>query len=317
VWNHIERFASQSANHAKPFYFYLTQFPGSYVPWSILLIPVFYWSFKRTTYLDDTPRKGVLFAKCWFIAGFVFLSLASAKRVLYLMPVMAPIALLTANYIDTGLKRTDFRKFETFFVVAFGVAVSLVSLATIPLYFYASKKYGFGLPSKETAEVILFALVATVLSLAALWGYKKDRAKFWAFSGASVFFLLLLGLLAAMPLLDRYKSFVPFCNSVKAATNGTATLYAYQPDETLRGVVPFYTGQFLRVVDTLPALEEVIQKEKAAFVVIRDKGQKLENALLPSGRLSVVAKYFIDVDASHSMVLFRAVATETPGQPNN
>ena len=316
VHNHLERFASESTNHAQPFYFYLIQLPGAFLPWTLLLIPVFYWSFRKTTYPDDKSRQAVLFAKCWFIAGFVLLSLASAKRVLYLMPILAPISLLTATYIEAGLKRTDFRKFETFFILAFGVAVFLVSLATIPLYFYASKKYAFGVPLAETAEVILFALVATALSLAALWGYTRDKVKFWALSGASVLLLLLLGLLTAMPLLDRYKSFVPFCDAVKAATNGTATLYAYRPDETLRGVVPFYTGQFLREIETLPALEEAIQKEQVTFVVIRDRRQQLENELLSSGKLSVMARYDMETDASHSMVLFRVAGAATPDQTN-
>ena len=117
--------------------------------------------------------------------------------------------------------------------------------------------------------------------------YRKNKTRFWTFSGASVFSLLLISLVAAMPLLDRYKSFVPFCDAVRSATAGTAALYGYQPDETLRGAVPFYTGQFLREVETLPALGEAIEKEKATFVVIRDKGENMEKRASSSGKLSV------------------------------
>ena len=168
VHNHLDRFAGGSTGHAKPFYYYLTQFPGGYLPWSLLLVPVFYWSFKKTEYPDEKSRKGVLFAKCWFIAGFIFLSLASTKRVLYLMPVFAPISLLTANYIEASFNRIVFRKFEEFFALLFGAVVLMVSLATIPLYFYALKKYGLGDPPTETAATIRWLLVALVLSLMAL-----------------------------------------------------------------------------------------------------------------------------------------------------
>ena len=47
VHNHLERFAGGSTGHSQPFYYYLAQFPGGYLPWSILLVPVFYWSFRR------------------------------------------------------------------------------------------------------------------------------------------------------------------------------------------------------------------------------------------------------------------------------
>lgn len=306
VHNHLERFAGGSTGHVKPFYYYLTQFPGAYLPWTLLLVPAFYWSFRRAEHADDRTRKGVLFAKCWFIAGFVFLSMASTKRVLYLMPIFAPISLLVAHYIEASFTRASFRRFEGFFAVAFAAAALAVGLAVVPAFFYASGKYGFGFPPAETVSTVLLALAATVLALAALVNYRTSKERFWSFSGASVLALLFLGLVAAMPLLDRYKSFVPFCDAVSSAARSAPDVYAYQPDETLRGAVPFYTGRFIREVDTLPALEETVRKEKTAFVVIRDKRQRLEKELLATGKFSVVARQ--DMDNTRSLVLFKAVS---------
>ncbi len=104
-----------------------------------------------------------------------------------------------------------------------------------------------------------------------------------------------------MPLLDRYKSFVPFCSAVSAAVPATAPLYGYQPDETLRGVVPFYTGRFLTEIETLPALEAAIGKTQTAFVVIRDKNGKVEEELLSTGKWSVLARQ--GMDTTRSVVL--------------
>lgn len=311
VHNHLERFAGGSTGHAHPFYYYLTQFPGGYLPWTFLLVPAFYWSFRRNKYAEERTGKGNLFAKCWFVAGFVFLSMASTKRVLYLMPIFAPMSLLVAYYVEASLARTSFPKFEKFFVIAFTVVVLVVGLAVIPVFFYASKKYAFGLPPVETVFTFFFALAAIVLALGALLEYKTSRERFWTFSGASVFSLLLLGLVVAMPLLDRYKSFVPFCADVARAAGSTGHLYGYQSDETLKGAVPFYTGQFLREIDTLHALEEAVGKDESALVVIRDKRQQLEKQLLATGKFSIVARQ--GMDKTRSLVLFRAV----PGQGLN
>jgi 4-amino-4-deoxy-L-arabinose transferase-like glycosyltransferase len=302
VHNHLERFAGGSTGHSQPFYYYLTQFPGGFLPWSLLLIPVFYWSFRKQGHLEGREKKGVLFAMCWFVSGFIFLSAASTKRVLYLMPIFAPIALLTASYIQASLKRTDFKGFEKFFLLLFGLVIVAIGFAVTPLSFYASRKYGFGLPMKEVSWIVCLSLVSLVLSLTAISKYKVDMGRFWTFSGASIFSLLLLGLIAVVPLLDRYKTFVPFCDAIKAAAPAATTIYAYQPDETLRGAVPFYTGHFLKEIETSSALDDALEKRGAFIVVIRDKGGQLERELLSTGKLSVLAKY--GMDPSRTLVVF-------------
>ncbi len=305
IHNHLERFAGGSTGHHQPFYYYLTQFPAAFLPWSLLLVPVFYGSFRTPPPLADISKKGLLFAQCWFIAGFLLLSMASTKRVLYLMPIFAPISLLTAWYIEATLIRAGLSKLEAFFIHAFGWVILMVGIAVIPLFWYASRKYAFGAPPEQTAWTVLFTLAAVTLSLVALTalrGRSKHMGRFWACSGAAVFSLLLLGLVAAIPVLDRYKSFVPFCSAVGTAVSATAPLYGYQPDETLRGVVPFYTGRFLTEIETLPALEEAIGKTRTAFVAIRDKNGKVEEELLSTGRFSVVAR--LGMDPTRSVVLF-------------
>jgi hypothetical protein len=287
----------------------LTQFPGGFLPWSILIIPVLYRSFRKPEPVEGREKKGILFAKCWFISGFIFLSAASTKRVLYLVPIFAPISLLTARYIELTLTRTNLRSVERVFNLVFGIVVLAVSAAVIPLFFYASKRYALGFPAKETAWIVLFSLAALIISIMAMRKYKKHMGRFWTASGTSVFALLLLGLVAIVPLIDRYKSFVPFCDAIKAAAPGATVIYGYQPDETLRGAVPFYTGHFLKEIETLAALEGSLRKGEAFIVVIRDKGGEVERELLSTGKVSVLARF--GMDASRSLVLFRGL--KTPG----
>ncbi len=302
IHNHVERFAGGASGHSQPFYYYLAQFPGAFLPWSLLVAPVLFQGFRSLGRLSGKSKTGLLFALCWFIAGFLLLSAASTKRVLYLMPILAPISLLTGRYIDDSLARVRIGRLENFFDCLFGCVLFLVSLAVIPLFFYASRKYAFGLPPRETILTLLFSFAALLFSLAALWVRAKDIGRFWAYSSASIFSLLLFAMLAATPLLDRYKSLEPFCRAVNAAVPASSPLYGYKPDETLRGAVPFYTGRFLTEIEALPALEEAMAKGQPAFVAIRDKNGALQEELLSTGRLSLIAGQ--EMDPTRSLGLF-------------
>ena len=298
VHNHLERFAGGSTGHHQPFYYYLTQFPTAFLPWSVLIVPVLTLSFRKKDRPTDGTRKGTLFALCWYISGFVFLSIASTKRALYLMPIFAPISLLTAAYIDTTLTKPVLGKLDNVFRAVFAFLPLIAGIGAIPALVFASKKYGFDLPVKELGLTIFFSITAVALSVASFWNLSKDMTRFWSFSTASILSLLLLGLIAAMPVLDHFKSFVPFCEGIKSSVPVSDTLYAYEPDETLKGAIPFYTGRFLKEIDSVAQLEETIQKEKTVFVVIRDKRGEREGKLMSTGRMSVVFKQSMDKDRS-------------------
>ncbi len=298
VHNHLERFAGGSTGHNQPFYYYLIQFPTAFLPWGILTVPVLFQSFRRQNDTQDRSGKGPLLMLCWFAAGFLFLSVASTKRALYLMPLFAPVSLLTAVYIDSTIRGSVLRKWEKVFVQAFGFLPLLAGIAAVPALAVASKKYGFDLPTKELVLTTLFSAAAVIFSAMALWKPSREMPRFWIFSSASVLSLLFLGLTAAMPVLDHFKSFVPFCEAIQASVPSSDTLYAWQPDETLKGAVPFYTGRFLKEVDSLSQLENALHTEKDLFIVIRDKRGAAERKLLSTGRVRVLFKQSMDADRS-------------------
>lgn len=287
--NHLERFAGGSTGHTQPFYYYLTRFPAGFLPWSPLVVPVAAWLLGRNRQTEDRSSKGLLFATCWFISGFVLLSVASTKRILYLMPIFAPASLLTGCYIDSTLNRSTFRWFERFFARFFGLIPVFVGLAAIPLYTFSLRKFDLVATRSVTAWLVLFAAATTTLSILGLWNYKRDKGRFWKLSGGSVFSMLLLGLLAVIPLLDQQKSFAPFCKELARVVPPSSKLYSYQPDETIRGAVPFYTGRFLSEIETLSSLEAAIAQEKKVFLVIRDKKDRLKKEISSTGQLSLLS----------------------------
>ena len=90
------RFMSPSADHNHPIYFYCLSILGQLAPWYCLGIPLLWLRFgpvKRQLFKLD--RK-VVFPLVWFCTVFFALSVASAKRHIYLGPIYPPFAILAA-----------------------------------------------------------------------------------------------------------------------------------------------------------------------------------------------------------------------------
>jgi 4-amino-4-deoxy-L-arabinose transferase-like glycosyltransferase len=303
VYNHLQRFLSGGASgHHQPLYYYLKEFPIGFLPWGLLLVPVVYFCVTRWRTESAGYQKGLLFAGCWFVTGFVFLSFASTKRTLYLMPIFAPIAMLTASYIDATLASRPFHKVEKVFLWIFGSVPLLIGLMCVPLYLYAARLYAIGSSGKLLAAVMAVSVLAVLFSLLSLrFLATRQTARFWMYSSAAMYSFLIFALVIAVPLLDRYKSFVPFCQQVKSVVATDVSLYAYQPDETLRGALPFYTGYHPKEIEDLNALEDVLARGDQVFVTIRDSHQRLEKELLSTGRLMVLRRQ--DMGTDRSLVL--------------
>jgi 4-amino-4-deoxy-L-arabinose transferase-like glycosyltransferase len=91
------RFVSPSADHAKPFHFYLIPVVLKFLPWTFLPL-VLIWFRRGRGHSPGPLSQGPLlkFSLVWFLTVLIGLSLASAKRPLYLGPIYPSFALLAA-----------------------------------------------------------------------------------------------------------------------------------------------------------------------------------------------------------------------------
>jgi 4-amino-4-deoxy-L-arabinose transferase-like glycosyltransferase len=275
--------------------------PSGFLPWSLLIIPVLFHAFSKSgkSGVDNVlSEKGTLFAKCWFFAGIIFLSIASTKRTLYLMPIFAPIAMLTAAYIDSTLTSPQLlTKIGKIFTWFFTIVLLFVGFALTPVYFYVKKLYPMDVSETLLVLIIALSVFMIVLSIAAIrYFQKRDLKKYWISINVSIILALLFAVTVVIPVLDNHKSFVPFCRQIDAIVPVGEPVYAYQPDETLRGVVPFYTGHYVIEIDKLASVETMLQKEEPFYIIIRDKKEELENKLLTTGRLFSLVKLEMGTD---------------------
>jgi 4-amino-4-deoxy-L-arabinose transferase-like glycosyltransferase len=282
--------------HRHPFYYYLHQFPAVFLPWSILLVPVLYHAFSKRRQSQGRADKGLLLAKCWFFVVFILLSIASTKRALYLLPIFAPFAMITALYMDNTLGSQPLNKIGKVFVWILNIVLLVISLELAPTYFYIKKSYLLNLPPTVFVSIVATSILVTALSLAAIrYLLRRNMRRYWISVHISILLTFLCFILSVVPVLDLSKSFVPFCRQMMTVVPADQPLYAYQPDETLMGAVPFYTGRYLLEVENLEQVSTLLQKNEFVFIVIRDARARQEKELLSAGKLHILVKQEMEV----------------------
>ncbi|RMQ38259.1 Glycosyl transferase protein [Pseudomonas syringae pv. actinidiae] len=96
LWtNSVGRFSGsfEEAGHYEPIYYYLTKLPEAFLPWNILVY-LGLWHFRKQL----MANRYLLFFSLWLLAQFLLLTLASSKRMVYLMSLAPAAAVIAAEY---------------------------------------------------------------------------------------------------------------------------------------------------------------------------------------------------------------------------
>ena len=130
----LSRFFSPSADHAKPIYYYFIPAFLAPMPWTLLLLFLLWDRLKPNYSREPQPHGSLLrFALVWSSAVFIGLSLASAKRPLYLGPIFPPFALLAALGWDRirekfpGVKRRELYGLIVIFFIYIGTYLLFIT----------------------------------------------------------------------------------------------------------------------------------------------------------------------------------------------
>jgi len=304
------------SGHRNPFYYYLYQFPAAFFPWSILIVPALSYAFSKTGQRRGPSEKGRLLAKCWFFAVFILLSIASTKRTLYLLPIFAPFAMITALYINYSLSSQPLNKIGKIFVWSLNIVLLVMSLGLTPIYFYVKKVYLLDFPGNLSVSAVAISILVTALSLGAIWYLlQRNMIRYWISVHVAILFAFIFILVSVVPVLDLHKSFVPFCRKISTVVPPDQPLYAYQPDETLEGFVPFYTGRYIAEIEDVSNVETILQPIDDFFIVARDQRTRQEKELLSMGKLYILVKQEMGTGRTLLLLSNKAQATFTIPDP--
>ncbi|NWF93241.1 MAG: glycosyltransferase family 39 protein [Syntrophaceae bacterium] len=231
VVNNLMRFTGASEGAALghmhgPFY-YLKVFPLNFLPWTLAFIPALGSFIKRPQENPYLP---------WFIGPFILLSIASAKRGLYLIPLYPACACMTALW----LSRMGNRKWEGLIVkVIWGVA-AILCFAPFLGVLWGRPVLGiiFGLLSLTSSYVISRLRSRDVLSLVMV-----------VCASMSAFMTVYY---AAM---KEKRDYLGFTREALHRAKGSEII-VLMPDEIFEGVLPLITGKRYRVVERLTDIKE-------------------------------------------------------------
>jgi hypothetical protein len=194
------------------------------------------------------------------------------------------------------------------FYWVFTVLLFFVGLVLTPLYFYVEKLYFMHMSGALFVPIVILSVLMITLSIAAIkYFIQRDLKKYWISMNASIILALFFAVTFVMPAIDVHKSFVPFCRQIIAKVPASEPLYAYEPDETLRGVVPFYTGRYVNEIEELASVEMILRKGEPFNVIIRDKREQTEKELLSTGRLTTIVKLEMGTDRTLVLLSNRAI----------
>jgi 4-amino-4-deoxy-L-arabinose transferase len=158
---HIQRFASENAQHKQPFYFFLMLLPALAFPW-VFLLPTAVKNLRDSNSLAASDGA-ILLLTLWACVPFVFFSIASGKLSTYILPCFVPFSVLMAVGIASAM--SEIRKFN----VSLGFAALAVLVFFVALVVFVGKGEDLAfLPDEWAKKAALYAsLSVATLSLAA------------------------------------------------------------------------------------------------------------------------------------------------------
>ncbi|MBW2396338.1 MAG: glycosyltransferase family 39 protein [Deltaproteobacteria bacterium] len=257
----------QGTSHARPFYYFLFQFPIEFLPWT-LVWPGVYWVGRHRVFApkgdpEERSRRAWRFLLAWVGASLVFFSISSGKRGLYMVPAFPAAALLCADTCIRGLAgRTTLPRGGSVIPAAFGLLAFAVGIESIAAGLGHSlvpiETWRLMLPALNGSFLVAFGsgLVGIAAAGAVAWiVLLRNRAPLLAHAAIALgtAFALELAVFALLyPALDPIRSPRPIAVAAAAITPPGEAI-GLVGDRALAGGLKYYGN---RPVDTLRTTEE-------------------------------------------------------------
>jgi len=312
--------------HGHSFWYYL-QCPSEIIPWLITLPAVGHWLWRKR-WPPGWNEQALVFLGSIFPIGIILLSIPGTKRMLYLLPLYAPLGIVIGAWVATT-SRTEYAKkidrythiilfvFSALFVLGALVAGGMAYFGGaefFPRFFHAA------LQAKPSASVffllfgsLLIAGIDLTIHGVRLWKSSSPGVGLicaWFTLIAFVFGGSLYYLLG-----DGIKNLHVMTRDLQAMRAFPPELIGYRLDQTTMGFIPYETGLVPRNITTPEKLNHSLQETPVGKVLMFEKVFSQLPRELRSRLQSLRCWHFAD---QRSYCLYEVipplVQKETPGE---
>ena len=279
VWtNNFGRFTGAHQSHIKPFYYYLTTSPQKFLPW-ILFLPLalfYYIKDVRQTKSDHIEsdqieldhielkrgkiKNSSMFFLIWFCVPFLLLSISSAKRGIYLIPLYPAAALFIGTAIGRALEEK--KKLTKWFITPSVILTWALILSSFGM---------LGLCIKFKQPFLICIMVFLPGLILGIWAYIRFAAKDFSGFSRMLFCLIMIIYLIfgywVYPVYNKFKSYEPLFHYCEELEVEGYELKLFSPPERLRGAVVFYMKKNLPVITKEEDLKKFLHSSKKVAVI--------------------------------------------------
>lgn len=237
IEQHFLRYTTSDIGHYQPAWFFIPVLILGFFPWVVFLpqaIARFCQSWKRR---DE--YKIELFFLLWALLIFIFFSFSKSKLIPYILPVLPPLAILVARYLEQAIK-----KGQTI-GIKIGYACLLLTSCVIAYFFYLFPSQS-SLVDQNTAILYLNIAALVLMSgtiIGCIYVYRNSRKAILLTLVTSFLFLLIS--LAAAPAIDT-RTILPLAailNSQLEPEDEVVTFNQYYQD------LPFYLKRKVSILN--------------------------------------------------------------------
>ncbi|MGH9464050.1 MAG: hypothetical protein ACRD0X_00265, partial [Thermoanaerobaculia bacterium] len=255
--------AAITTGHLRPWYHYLTTIPVDFLPWSLFLPAACWLGWREGAWRKDV---GFTFAACWIATTLVFLSLSSAKRSVYLLPIFPGLALLVSHFFQLARSTWPRHRLAASLPLSILAVLAAVAIFVLP---------GFGptgMPPEAkqigpTAGAVLAGWLAVLAVGAVGAAFLVRRHHGLAAVGTLAAAMALLGpigLGGIAPRADSFKSARRVADTLRRELAPDESYGSYREAEA--GVL-FYLEQFAVVLSDEAALRRFAEEHPGRWVV--------------------------------------------------
>ena len=238
----VERYVD-AWNAQHPIWYFLWQFPVGFFPWSVFLPWAVHWSLQRSQSAEE--RRSAIVLVCWIAAIFLFFSLSTGKRGVYIIPLYPAAALLVARMFRCSEPAAGALREEppAGLRAAFGAWAVVAAAAAGAIAVVLPRRHAeLRGASFLAATILLFAAILPLLLA------RRGRPVGAALAvGGALAGMLFVCTERVVPWANAHLNLSGFAGEVRAALRDDAPLAATKEK---RDAWVFYTGRFVEEVDS-------------------------------------------------------------------